>query len=151
VGVLSAAAPRLILHGRRVRAGTPGGITWLGLLAALSGAWLSGFLGAFLSAVAAWINNAPWERALLWLPLAASIGGMAGCLVDSLLGAAAQGRYYCEHCQQETELPLHRCGQQATQIRGWAWLTDDGVNFGSAVVGAAVAATLLVWLAQSRI
>jgi uncharacterized protein (TIGR00297 family) len=151
VGVLSPRAPRLVTTRRRAIAGAPGGVSLLGSVAALAGAWLIGFLGLLLSTLAAWLKNSSWYRILLWLPLTATVGGMAGCLVDSLLGATAQGVYYCERCQQETEGPVHTCGETAHQVRGWAWLTNEGINFVSAVVGAAVAAGVFAWLAQTNI
>jgi uncharacterized protein (TIGR00297 family) len=151
LGLLSAQAPRLITTRRRVLAGTPGGISILGSVAALAGAWLIGFVGLVLVVIAAGVNRQPWERAWLWLPLSATVGGMLGCLVDSLLGAAAQGIYYCERCQQTTEDRIHTCGETARQVRGWAWLTHNGVDLVSSVVGAATTAGLLAWLAQTVI
>jgi uncharacterized protein (TIGR00297 family) len=151
LGVLNIRPPRLITSRQRVVPGTPGAISVLGVVAALAAAWLIGFLGLSLTVLAAWLQNLDWQRILLWLPLAATVGGIAGCLVDSLLSATAQGVYYCEHCQQQTERRIHSCGHVAQQIRGWAWLTNDGVNLVSSVVGAAVAAGLVAWLAQTII
>lgn len=151
LGVLSRQPPRLVTTGRRVPAGTPGAISALGCVAALGGAWLIGLVGLLLAVLSAWLKNLPWDRILLWLPLAGAAGGMVGCLVDSFLGAAAQGLYYCEQCQRETEVRLHSCGQMARQVRGWSWLTNEGINLVSSVVGAAVAAAIVVWLAQSNI
>ena len=151
LGVLSARPPRLITSRRRVAAGTPGAVSTLGIVAALSGAWLAGFVGLLLSVLWSWFHNAPWDRSLSWLPLAATAGGMVGMLVDSLLGAAAQGIYYCERCEKETESRVHSCGESARQIRGWSWLTNDAINLVSSVVGAAVSAGVVVWLAQTSI
>jgi len=91
-----------------------------------------------------------WDRALVWLPVAATAGGMAGSLVDSFLGATAQGIYYCEACKAETDQRVHSCGEVARQVRGWAWLTNDGIDLVSSIVGAAVAAGSLSWLAETR-
>ncbi len=151
LGVMSARPPRLITSRRRVAAGTPGAVSALGIVAALSGAWLIGFVGLALAVLSTWLNNGAWSRALAWLPLAATAGGLAGCLVDSFLGAAAQGIYYCERCEKETEQRIHSCGEPARQIRGWSWLTNEAINLVSSVVGAAVAAGVVVWLAQTSI
>lgn len=149
VGVLSPHAPRLITSKRKVNAGREGAISVMGTVAALGASWLLGFAGLLTAAVRAWVGNIDVERALLYLPLGAMIGGIAGCLTDSLLGAAAQGLYQCEDCGQRTERQVHSCGKRAVQIRGWGWLTNDGVNLVSSVVGAAVTAGAVTWLAQT--
>lgn len=151
LGVLSSQLPRLVTTGRRVPASTSGAVSGLGCVAALGGAWLIGLVGLLLAVLLAWLKNVSWNRILLWLPLAGTAGGMVGCLADSLLGAAAQGMYYCERCQRETENRFHSCGQVARQVRGWSWLTNEGVNLASSVVGAAVAAGVAAWLAQTNI
>jgi uncharacterized protein (TIGR00297 family) len=90
VGILSPVPPRLITTGKVVESGTSGGITLLGSLAA--------FLGSLLVAVVAAIffpaSNAPW------LILAGSLGGLAGSLGDSLMGATLQGIYTCPTCKE---------------------------------------------------
>lgn len=151
LGVLNPRPPRLVTTGRRVLPGTPGAISVLGIMAALGASWLIGLVGLLLSAIKAWLDKTEWDPGLLWLPLAAMIGGVAGCLTDSLLGATAQGIYYCEHCDKRTEERLHTCGEVAQQIRGWSWLTNDGVNLVSSIVGAAVTAGAVAWLAQTRV
>lgn len=151
LGVLGLDPPRLITSGRRVPAGTPGAVSGLGCVAALGGAWLIGLVGLLLAVLQAWTKNVSWQRLLLWLPLAGTAGGMVGCLTDSLLGAAAQGMYYCERCQRETELRWHTCGQVARQERGWRWLTNEGINLVASIVGAATAAGVVAWLAQTAV
>ena len=150
LGVLSAQAPRLLVSRRRVPAGTPGAISITGVLAAVGGSWLIGFSALLLKAIGAWLDRAEWDPALLWLPLTAMIGGVTGSLLDSFLGATAQGIFYCERCDKETEERIHTCGEPARQIRGWAWLTNDGINLASSAVDAAVAAGVFAWLAQTR-
>lgn len=151
LGVLNAKPPRVLTSRRSVPAGTPGAISPLGTVAAVAGAWLVGFLGLFLPAIGAWIKGQSWPRPLLWLPISATIGGVAGCLVDSFLGATAQGVYYCERCEKLCENRWHSCGEQAQQVRGWSWLTNDGINLVSTVVGAAITAGCVAWLAQTII
>ena len=151
LGVLNAKPPRVLTSRRSVPAGTPGAISPLGMVAALAGAWLVGFLGLLFPVIGAWIKGQSWSRPLLWLPISATIGGVAGCLVDSFLGATAQGVYYCERCEKLCENRLHACGERAQQVRGWSWLTNDGVNLVSTVVGAAITAGCMAWLAQTLI
>jgi len=132
VGVLSPSLPRLITNGRRVPVGTSGAISPLGTIAASLGALLIGLLALALAQV-----GAPPQTGEPCLRLAslAALGGLAGSLFDSLLGATVQGIYYCEFCGKETEAPLHRCGRKARQVRGWRWLDNDVVNFLSSIAG----------------
>jgi uncharacterized membrane protein len=119
----------------------------LGTAAALAGALLIGLAAQGLHLVpygGAGAGTAAW---VLWLPLVAGIGGLAGSLFDSLLGATVQGIYWCETCDGETERALHGCGTATRLLRGWRWLNNDVVNFLSSVVGSGVT-VLLMLLAQ---
>lgn len=130
LGVLSKRAPRLVTNGKTVEVGTSGGITLAGTLAAASGAALIALVGA--------IAAGGWP-----LALAATLGGLLGCLFDSLLGATAQAIYFCEACGKETERhPTHTCGNPTRLSRGWRWLDNDWVNFLSSIFGAFVTAAL---------
>ncbi|RME44326.1 MAG: DUF92 domain-containing protein, partial [Chloroflexi bacterium] len=75
----------------------------------------------------------------------AGLGGLAGALFDSLLGASVQRIYWCDVCRKETERMVHTCGEPSRPLRGWSWLDNDVVNFLSSVVGSGVTAGL-VWL-----
>jgi uncharacterized protein (TIGR00297 family) len=134
LGVLSRKPPRLVTTGQQVVAGTSGGISGLGTLAALGGAWLVGLVAA--SAVVA-----AGERAVVAgvLFLAATAGGLAGSLSDSVLGATIQAIYHCGGCDVETERRVHRCGRETRLARGWRWLNNDAVNAIASAVGAVVA------------
>jgi uncharacterized protein (TIGR00297 family) len=134
LGVLSARPPRLITTGQQVEAGTSGGVTWLGTAASLGGAAFIGVLGGL-----ALIVGRGWAAAGVLL-LAATAGGSAGSLFDSLLGATVQAIYWCDACQKETERKVHRCGTVTRRLRGWPWLGNDLVNFFASAVGALVAA-----------
>ena len=149
VGRLSAKMPRLITNGKKVMVGTPGGVSVLGIVAAAMGSWLVGFVGLLAAVAVGWFfSKGVWDRALLWLPLAGMGAGVVGSFLDSFLGAAAQAIYYCERCERYCERPVHVCGEEAQQIRGWSWLTNEGVDFVSSVVGAAVSSGIMTWLAQ---
>jgi uncharacterized protein (TIGR00297 family) len=135
IGVMAPRLPRLITTWKPVPVGTSGGISLLGTASALAGA---SFIGAF-AALFAWMAGmpAPWAYFLV-----GAIGGLAGSLVDSLLGATAQGIYYCPACEKETERRVHRCGTATQPLRGWPPLTNDWVNFLASVAGSGVAAAL---------
>ena len=69
--------------------------------------------------------------------------GVAGMLLDSVLGSAYQARFRCPACDQATERRVHRCGTKATHTTGWAWLDNDLVNATTTV--AAFLAGLALW------
>ena len=135
LGVLSKQPPRLITSWQRVEGGTSGGVSLIGTLAALGGATLIGLAAALL-----WPETGSWAT---WL--AVSLGGLAGTLFDSWLGATIQAIYHCPACQKETERhPVHTCGAQTTLLRGWRWLNNDLVNLACSLAGAGLA--LGIWL-----
>ena len=141
LGVLNPQPPRLITNGKQVAVGTSGAISLWGTLAAAGGALLIGLAAVIVS---------PLEGTLtaiqaLSLVVATLLGGLAGSLVDSLLGATVQGVYWCERDKKETEKQVHICGERTRLMRGWAWLDNEWVNFACSVVGSAVA--WLVWAA----
>jgi uncharacterized membrane protein len=117
-----------------VEVGASGGVTWLGTAASLGGAAFIGLLGG----LGLLILGQGWAAAGALL-LAATLGGLAGSLFDSLLGATVQAIYWCDACQKETERKVHRCGTQTRLLRGWSWLGNDLVNFVASAVGALIA------------
>lgn len=125
VGTVSNATPRLILGGRPVPAGTSGGVTVTGSAAAVCGALLAGFASRFLD------SGVPL--------LAVTAGGIAGALVDSLLGATLQERRWCDHCGTATEQRVHRCGTATRVSGGVAGVTNDMVNLVSTLAGGGIA------------
>jgi uncharacterized protein (TIGR00297 family) len=145
LGVLSKAPPRLITTGHVVEVGTSGGVSIAGTLAALAGALLIG-ITAFVSVLLDPSLQSLISNSLI-LVLLITLAGLLGSLFDSLLGATVQAIYYCDTCQKETERhPTHRCGSPTRQLRGWAWLDNDWVNFFATAVGAGVAMLVMMWL-----
>ncbi|HST07875.1 MAG TPA: DUF92 domain-containing protein [Gemmatimonadaceae bacterium] len=125
IGTLSRAGPVSILSLKRVPAGTSGGVTALGNVAAAAGA-------AFIAAEA---TLASWP-----VPFAAvAVGGMAGALADSVLGATVQARRWCEACSASTERLVHTCGARTTHAAGLEGFDNDVVNAVCSAVGALVA------------
>lgn len=133
IGVLSRSAPRLATTGKVVERGTSGGVTVLGIAATIAGGALVGLVASVLS------HEVEYQLGLA----VGALAGLAGSLLDSVLGARFQAIYYCPKDNTETEQhPLHRCGTPTSLIRGWRWLNNDMVNFISSVFGAVVAMSI---------
>ena len=128
IGGRSRSTPRLITTGARVPAGTSGGVTWRGSVGGAAGAMFIGALAALLGIVA-------WRAAP-----AVAVGGIAGGLGDSLLGATLQARYRCPACGAVLETRRHGCDAAAGLVAGRAWMTNDTVNLTATLIGATVAA-----------
>jgi uncharacterized protein (TIGR00297 family) len=129
IGTLYGGNPRSILTWRTVPVGTSGGVSAIGTVAAVAGAVFVGLVVA----------------ALGWASIVARnvmIGGLAGAIVDSLLGATVQSRRWCDACQRETERMVHDCGTPTRHLRGFVWLDNDLVNFLSNAAGGLIAAIL---------
>ena len=145
LGVMSKIPPRLITTGQEVPVGTSGGVSPLGSLAALTGAGVIG-LSVFLFSL---LDNGPAS-----LPVSAglvpivALAGLAGAMLDSLLGATVQRVYWCSDCGSETERRIHRCGQKTHPLHGWRWLDNDGVNVLSSIAGSMTALALVKVLWQ---
>ncbi len=145
LGVLSRRPPHRITTGEPVPPGTSGAVSVLGTAAALAGALFIGLSAAGLQLVAGSVFENGVDPWTAWLPLAAGLGGVAGTFFDSLLGASVQQVYWCDECHEETERPIHSCGNKSWPLRGWWWLNNDAVNFVSSAVGSGMTA-VLVWL-----
>jgi uncharacterized protein (TIGR00297 family) len=145
LGVLSQVPPRLVTTGQVVPPGTSGGVTRLGIWASIAGALLIGAVATALTQIESLVTGNQWQLEAIAYPLLAVVGGLVGSLFDSLLGATVQRVYFCDRCRTETESPIHRCGQPARPLRGWAWLNNDVVNFAASLLGGLVAASL-AWL-----
>jgi uncharacterized protein (TIGR00297 family) len=125
VGTLSRREPVSILSGRRAPAGTSGAITVLGSLAGVAGAAL----------IAAEAALASWPVSFA----AGALGGVAGALTDSVLGATVQARRWCEACATSTERKVHSCGKPTLHAAGMRGFDNDVVNAVCSAVGALVA------------
>lgn len=126
IGMLSRQAPRSVLTWSQLQPGMSGGVSMLGLIATAGGATLLG-LAAFV---------------LRWPPtvaLAASIGGIAGAMADSVLGATLQQRRRSSRTGRLTERETDVDGTPTVHAGGLTWLDNDGVNFAATLIGAGVA------------
>jgi len=127
LGTLARGRPRSILTFRSVATGLSGGVSLPGTLAELAGA-------LFIALVANALG--------LHATLAIGAGGIAGALVDSLLGASLQSLRWCPQCRRPCETEPHACGANTTPLRGLAPIGNDAVNFACTLTGAAIAFSL---------
>lgn len=143
IGALSRTRPRLIMPPwRQVAPGTSGGITGLGTAAALAGAMLIGLTYVGLRGLN--LDPEGWQAAgaALTVIAAAEVGGLAGALFDSVLGATVQGIYRDPARDLLTEKANAVDGRPHPLARGWRWMSNDWVNFLASLAGAAVAALI---------
>jgi uncharacterized protein (TIGR00297 family) len=115
LGIFSRTKPVLITSFKRVDAGTSGGITPLGSLAALAGSIFIVTIGSFFSQFG------------YYQFISMSLLGYLGSFVDSILGATVQGQYKCEICHKLTERLKH-CNTGTSLVRGQKWIDNDFVN-----------------------
>ncbi|MDF9842198.1 MULTISPECIES: DUF92 domain-containing protein [unclassified Paenibacillus] len=133
LGTLAGRPPRSVLTGKVVPAGTSGGVSLPGSLAAAAGGALIGAASWLLRAV-----SGMEERSFLLLTLAGLLGGLAGAFADSFLGATVQRMNRCTVCGREVEASRH-CGRPTVHARGWRWMNNDAVNALSTLAGGAAA------------
>ncbi|MBV9028118.1 MAG: DUF92 domain-containing protein [Candidatus Eremiobacteraeota bacterium] len=128
IGTRYGGTPVSILTFARLPTGRSGGITLMGTLASIGGA-------AVVAASASAVHVAPF------IPIA--IGGVAGALLDSVVGATLQSLRWCPICRCECETKRHDCGAATSLRRGVSWMENDAVNVVATLAGAAVAALAL--------
>jgi uncharacterized protein (TIGR00297 family) len=134
IGSLAARPPRDIIRWQMVAPGTSGGVTLVGTMASVAGA---GFIGG-IAGLGGWPGS---------VVIATVVGGIAGGLGDSILGALLQVRRWCDRCESSTEQPVHVCGA-ATRISGGVrWIDNDTVNLISVLLGGAAAFIVYTTLA----
>jgi uncharacterized protein (TIGR00297 family) len=127
IGTLIKQPPRSIVTLKPIATGLSGGVSAAGTLAEIA--------GAFFVAVAAvaLVPRAFW---------AVFAGGVAGALLDSVLGASVQALAWCPACLRATERNPHGCGSATQPLRGLSWLGNDAVNLAATAGGAFVAVLL---------
>ena len=139
IGLLNPTDPRLITDLKKVvPAGTSGGISIFGELATLFGALLIGIAAGLLGMT----GNPGWSLSvLIGITM---IAGLAGCSIDSVIGATVQGIYKCRVCNKITENRRH-CGNPSIPLRGHKVIDNNVVNLIATICGAIVAVLFLVF------
>ena len=117
---------------KKCEVGMSGGVSLLGSVAAVLGAFLMMLLGY------AFVGGA-------YLPyILGGIAAFAGCIFDSMLGSLFQVKYRCVSCGALVEKEEH-CGVSAERVRGVVFFDNSTVNFFSSFF-AAVLAIVLVFI-----
>jgi uncharacterized protein (TIGR00297 family) len=129
IGTLARRRPVSILTFCPIETGLSGGVTLLGTCAMIAGALC-------VAVVASLLRVAPL--------LTVVAAGIAGALLDSIVGASLQARQWCPRCSCECETAQHYCGTPTTTRRGVRWIQNDAVNLTATLCGAIVAAALVL-------
>jgi uncharacterized protein (TIGR00297 family) len=120
IGRFSGREPLSLRTRGRVPKGTSGAVSPLGSAATVLGALLVGAFGALFGG-----------------PVMVPVGlaaGIAGSLVDTVIGATVQTRFRCGSCGATVEDALH-CGRPTEPSAGWRWVGNDVVNAGANLTG----------------
>ena len=142
LGVLSQHPPVLITTLQPATPGRGGAVSGAGLVAACAGATLIAVVFSVLNtlnpamltpALGTFAPSAPIRTAI-----AVIIGGAAGSVFDSLLGATVQAQYYNAHLTKPTEKSCDENGIPHALISGWRWMNNDLVNFLASIAGAGI-------------
>jgi uncharacterized protein (TIGR00297 family) len=126
IGTLWGGPPRSVRTWRPVPVGTSGGITGVGTAAMVAGA-------LFMALV---VHLLEWRQGFV---AGALIGGIAGAVMDTALGATLQERRRCMGCGEHTERRIHTCGSRTRRDGGVNGLGNDAVNFVAALMGGVIA------------
>jgi uncharacterized protein (TIGR00297 family) len=142
IGILSRAEPVSLAGFGRLPRGISGGVTLLGTMASLVGALL---IGAVFGLENLALRVLP--GGVLRIVLFTGVGGFAGSLVDSLLGATVQARYASigtapDRAGPATERRRGAAGAENQLVHGLGFVNNDVVNVLSGAVVTGLAALL---------
>ena len=123
IGELSRRDPVSLLTFHRVPRGVSGGVSPLGTGMAAAGA---AFIGVVFALENTYLHAVP--AGFLEVAGLVALGGFAGALVDSVLGATVQAQYEGGGARL-TELKVSEAARPNRLVRGLRWVNNDAVNF----------------------
>jgi uncharacterized protein (TIGR00297 family) len=138
LGTLHPDSPVSIVSFERVDPGRSGGVTILGTLSAIGGALMT-----MLVAYGAWRLNVVTIPFATKAWIIAANCGLAGALLDSVLGGSVQAQYRCPVCLHWTEWTSH-CGAESELTKGYRLINNDLVNFASCLFASLMATAIIM-------
>lgn len=143
VGSVLGGAPRLITTWARVPKGTNGGITLIGTLCSFAGGLTIGI--AYFISLVMFVNFQLDPTANLWsqtpIMWIAGLSGLAGSIVDSVLGATVQFSGYSDKLDRVVNIP----GPGVKRISGRDILDNHQVNLVSSFITALIVPVCWLW------
>ena len=123
IGSTSSQDPRLIIKPWiRVDKGLSGGITLRGEISALLGSLSTALLALYLGEMGLMSSIGLREFASI-----AALGWL-GEIIDSIIGASIQAKYYCPVCKKHTDKRIHSCGAKTLLSGGLAIVSNEVTN-----------------------
>ncbi len=134
IGTRWGGQPRSIATGCRTSPGQSGAVSPIGLTASVVASLAIGALAQ------------PGARTPPARAISCAMGGVAGSVTDSLLGALVQEQRWCDRCGVGTELAFHACGDRTDRVSGVPRVNNDVVNFMGVIAGGLTAAAVsAIW------
>ncbi|PIA65278.1 hypothetical protein AQUCO_00100629v1 [Aquilegia coerulea] len=143
LGMLSSSQPRLITTFKPVRKGTNGAVTTTGLLAAAAAGSVIGLTFVLFGLLTTQCSSDVAMKQLLVIPLA-TVAGLCGSLIDSLLGATMQFSGFCSVRNKVVGKP----GPTVKRISGLSILDNNAVNFVSILLTTLLTAIACLYIFQ---
>ncbi len=139
IGSFSESEPLMITNFKKVKKGVSGGISLIGTLGGISGAFLLGLAGSVI-----FTGNAGSEYYYTEFQIVI-LGGLFGNLVDSLVGALLQSKFRCKVCGKITESRIH-CNVPTILSSGIGFIDNEAVNISCAISGGAFSYITWLWI-----
>lgn len=131
IGTLNKSDPHYILNLKKtVLKGTSGGVSLIGSVGGLLGAIV---ISSILNLMLIITGNRMSLANMLILFSGVTIFGFIGQIVDSLLGALFQNKYYCPTCDLNVEEQFHHACKTGNlkKIKNYTFLNNNTVNLTS--------------------
>ncbi len=143
VGAAFNKEPRLITKPWvKVPVGTSGGVTIVGEIASAAGSLLISFAVLILYWISRIYGIFPWcifTVDPLYLAAVVFIFGWLGEVLDSIVGATIQVKYFCPKCKKLTDKAVHKCGTITEYYGGFKIVSNEVTNLIATSISSALA------------